>query len=157
VKIGSVFVSRGLLDSDVGVRMAGFGLVGSSPEGYDRGSRLALEREEILEREEAEDAMEGAQSLLPVDVVDVEKVDAKERRECNDELVEEVYDEAMELRPGQSQSQHGAVWMSLTRLQHLLEHSLYHLWGMSAQQGFNMLHGLLREILIVLHFCECTA
>lgn len=101
--MGSGFTSSGLLTLDAGVRMAGTGRVGSSPAGYERGSvRL------ILEREELDDAIEGAMSLLPP--VEEEKVDAMESRERHDEPEEEVVvvlavdvdmkDEATELRPG---------------------------------------------------------
>jgi hypothetical protein len=96
--------SKGLLISDVGVCEAGTGRVGSRPEGYDRGSgRLCLDRDEV------DDAIDGAMSLMPlwpVDVeklVDVEKVDATERRDRNEELPDDVKDEAkdeaVELRP----------------------------------------------------------
>lgn len=96
---GSCLGSNGLLIS--GVCDAGTGRVGSRPDGYDRGSgRL------ILDRDELDDAMDGAISLLPVDTenpVEVEKVDATERRDRNDEPVDEVKDdakdEATELRP----------------------------------------------------------
>lgn len=76
------------------------GLVGSRPDGYDRGS---VRRD--LEREDVEDAIEGAISLLPVveveKLVEVENVDATERRDDRmDELDDVVYDEAeaIELR-----------------------------------------------------------
>lgn len=95
VKTGSIFVSSGLLVSDDGVRMAGLGRVGSSPEGYDRGSGLR----ENLEREELVDAMDGANSLFPVEVEKVD--DAIDNRERNDEVDEVVYDDATELRPEQ--------------------------------------------------------
>lgn len=52
--------------------------------------------------EELEDAMDGARSLLPVDVeklVEVENVEAIESRDLS-EAFEDVYDEAVELRPG---------------------------------------------------------
>lgn len=94
VKLGDTLVSRGLLSSDAGVRTAGTGRVGSRPVGYDRGSgRLT---DDIDERD---DAMDGAIPLLPVDV---ENVDATERREDSRERSEEFddeYDEAIELRP----------------------------------------------------------
>lgn len=101
VKLGSSFSSSGLLTSEAGVKSAGTGRVGSRPAGYERGSALL-----ILEREELEDAMDGAMSLL---AVDVEKVDAIESRERHDEPDEdeelvlavevETKDEATELRP----------------------------------------------------------
>jgi hypothetical protein len=100
VKFGSCFTSSGLLTSEAGVKRAGTGRVGSRPTGYERGSCLL-----ILEREELEEAMEGAMSLLPVDE---EKVDARESRDRHDdpedaeEVVLEVEvdmkDDATELR-----------------------------------------------------------
>jgi hypothetical protein len=82
-------VSSGLLFSDVGVRTVGFGLVGSSPEGYERGSVRRI----LDERDDVDEAIDGAMSLIPVDV------DAIDSRERIDEF-DEVYDEAIELRPG---------------------------------------------------------
>jgi hypothetical protein len=61
-----------------------------------------LERDEI---DEAEDAIDGARSLLPVEVekfVEVEYVEAMESRDRSEEF-EEVYDEATELRPRSGQ------------------------------------------------------
>jgi hypothetical protein len=58
-----------------------------------------LERDEI---DELEEAMDGARSLLPVEVekvVDVEYVEAMDSRDLSEEL-DDVYDEATELRPG---------------------------------------------------------
>jgi len=82
MKPGSIFMSSGLLTSDEGVIVVGTGRVGSRPTGYDRGSaRLILEREDI------DDALEGAALLLRVDD---EKVDAIERRDRHDELEAEV-------------------------------------------------------------------
>jgi hypothetical protein len=91
VKMGSIFMSRGLLVSEVGVSIVGFGLVGSRPDGYERGSGRR-----IPDRDDLEDAIDGAKSLL---FVDEENVDAIERRERKDELVDDVYDDAVELRP----------------------------------------------------------
>jgi hypothetical protein len=84
-------MSRGLLVSEVGVSIVGFGLVGSRPDGYERGSGRR-----IPDRDDLEDAIDGAKSLL---FVDEENVDAIERRERKDELVDDVYDDAVELRP----------------------------------------------------------
>jgi hypothetical protein len=102
VKLGSGFTSSGLLTSEAGVKRAGTGRVGSRPAGYERGSALL-----ILEREELDDAMEGAISLLPVED---EKVDARESRDRHDEPEDDVEfvldvavdmkDDATELRPG---------------------------------------------------------
>lgn len=95
----SGLVSYGLLISEAGVKIAGTGRVGSRPAGYDRGSALL-----ILKRDEADEEIEAA-SLLPVEV---EKVDASDRRDRHDEpedeveLVAVVFVEAkdeMELRP----------------------------------------------------------
>ena len=55
VKLDSNFASSGLLVSDGGVGTAGLGLVGSRPDGYERGSGRR-----ILERDELVDAMDGA-------------------------------------------------------------------------------------------------
>ena len=88
--MGSIFMSSGLLVSEDGVKMVGFGRVGSRPDGYDRGCGRRM-----LDREELEDAIDGVKSLL---LVDVENVDAIDRRERNDEL-EDEYDDAIELRP----------------------------------------------------------
>lgn len=90
-------MSIGLLTSDEG---AGTGRVGSRPAGYERGSARL-----ILEREDVEEALDGAASLF---AVDDEKVDAMERRDRHDEPEEDVVvelavlvdmkDEAVELR-----------------------------------------------------------
>lgn len=102
VNICSNLTSNGLLVSEEGVRRAGFDLAASRMDGCERGSGRR-----ILERDEDEDAMDGATSLLAVEVekpveveklVEVEKVEATERRDRNDEF-EDVYDEATELRP----------------------------------------------------------
>jgi hypothetical protein len=100
VKLGSGFTSSGLLMSEAGVKRAGTGRVGSRPAGYERGSALR-----ILEREELDDAIEGAISLLPVEL---EKEDAMESRDRHDEPEDDVEfvldvavdmkDEATELR-----------------------------------------------------------
>lgn len=101
MKLDSVFRSSGLLISEEGVSTAGTGRVGSSPAGYERGSALL-----ILDRDEFDEAMEEAASLLPV--AD-EKVDAIESRDRHDDPDEDVVweldvavdmkDEATELRP----------------------------------------------------------
>jgi hypothetical protein len=88
VNPGSCFVSNGLPISDVGVSTEGtgrvgsrVGRVGSRDDGYERGSvRLegALDRDDI---EELDDAMDGAISLESVESVDVDMLDAMERRE----------------------------------------------------------------------------
>lgn len=81
--------------------VAGTGRVGSSPVGYERGSgRFALDRDED------EDAMEGALLLL---LVEDEKDDAIDNRDRHDDPDEDVADElavlvdmkdeAVELRP----------------------------------------------------------
>lgn len=100
VKLGSIFRSSGLLTSEEGVNTAGTGRVGSRPAGYERGSARL-----ILDREEVDEAMEGAMSLLPVEL---EKVDARESRDLHDdpeedvavelEVVVDMKDEAVELR-----------------------------------------------------------
>lgn len=90
--------------SEEGVSVEGAGRDCSRPAGYERGSvRL------ILEREDEEEAIDGAISLLPEAV---EKVDAIDRRDLHDEAEEEVAleevvdvdmkEEAVELRPGES-------------------------------------------------------
>jgi len=121
-------MSSGLLTSDEGVIVVGTGRVGSRPTGYDRGSaRLILEREDI------DDALEGAALLLRVDD---EKVDAIERRDRHDELEAEVAlelavlvdmkEEAVELRP--EVHEHGTAEKDrlarLTRLECLRKHAL---------------------------------
>ena len=81
VKPGSCFVSSGLPISDVGVRTEGTGRVGSNEDGYERGSVRrdgALERDDM---EELDDARDGAISLDIVESVDVDMLDAMERRE----------------------------------------------------------------------------
>lgn len=107
VKFGSCFTSSGLLTSEAGVKRAGTGRVGSRPTGYERGSALLMR-----EREEVEEAMDGAMSLLPVDEEKVDAIESRDRHdepEDADELVLEVdvdiKDEATELRPGSCQQQ----------------------------------------------------
>lgn len=123
VKPGSCFGSKGLLMSEVGVCEAGTGRVGSRPDGYERGSgRLTLDRDEL------DDAIDGAISLLPVEVVekpvDVEKVDATERRDRNEEPVDDVKDEAKddatELRPEKREPKYRG-WRKLTHGNRALE------------------------------------
>lgn len=89
---GSKLVSKGLLVLEAFVNRVGFGLVGSRPEGYDRGSG----RLEYLERDKLDGGIDGAKSLFPVDVENVDE--AIESRERNDEVVDEDNDEATELR-----------------------------------------------------------
>lgn len=101
VKLGSTLRSSGLPISDEGVKTAGTDRVEPRPAGYERGSARL-----ILDRDELDEAMEGAMSLLPVEL---EKVDAMERRDRHDDPEEEVAvelvvvvdmkDEAVELRP----------------------------------------------------------
>lgn len=86
MKLGSYFVSRGLLISDTGAR--GLGRVGSTPAGYVRGPGHSL-----VERCELDDTIEGAMSLL---LVYVEKVDASESLDRNDQFDDDV-DEEFEL------------------------------------------------------------
>lgn len=79
VKLGSTFISTGLLSSEEG---AGTGRVGSSRAGNERGSvRL------VREREDMDEALEGAASLFPVDD---ENVDPMERRDLHDEPEDDV-------------------------------------------------------------------
>lgn len=79
--------------------MAGRGRVGSSPAGHERGSVLL-----ILKRDEAAELTEAA-SLLVVEVENVEAIDKRDRHEELDdevELVAVVFVDArddMELRP----------------------------------------------------------
>ena len=93
-------MSSGLLISEAGVNIAGTGLVGSRPAGYERGSDLL-----ILKRDEADEATEGATSLLPVEVENVDAIDKRDRHDELDdevELVAVVFVDArddMELRP----------------------------------------------------------
>lgn len=81
VNPGSCFVSSGLPISDVGVSTEGTGRVGSSEDGYERGSVRrdgALERDDI---DELDDARDGAMSLFMVESVDVDMLDAIDSRE----------------------------------------------------------------------------
>jgi hypothetical protein len=101
VKLGSVFTSSGLLTSEAGVKSCGTGRVGSRPAGYERGSALR-----ILEREELDEAIEGAMSLPPEELENVDARESRERHddpEEDDELVLEVAvdmkEDATELRP----------------------------------------------------------
>jgi hypothetical protein len=101
VKLGSCFTSTGLLISDTGVKRAGTERVGSRPVGYERGSAFL-----ILDRDELDEAIDGAISLPPEDD---EKVDASDNRERHDEAEDDddlvlevavdIKDEATELRP----------------------------------------------------------
>lgn len=100
VKLGSGFISTGLLISDTGVKRAGTGRVGSSPAGYERGSAFL-----VRDRDELDEAMDGAMSLLPVDDENVDASDNRDRHdeaEDDDDFVLEVAvdikDEATELR-----------------------------------------------------------
>jgi hypothetical protein len=154
VKLGSIFRSSGLPMSDEGVSTAGTGRVGSSPAGYDRGSARL-----ILEREEDDEAIEGAMSLLPVAV---EKVEAIERRDRHDdpeedvvlelEVVVDMKDEATELRPG------ACEWVNSenqktrpTRLESLRKHALDEMWRVSCQQSVDVSHRLVGDVEVVLH------
>jgi hypothetical protein len=103
VKPGSGLVSSGLPISDVGVSTEGtgrvgsrVGRVGSKEDGYERGSvRLdgTLEREDI---EELEDATDGAKSLAMVEMVEVDMLDATEKREWYELVVDVRYEGAEE-------------------------------------------------------------
>lgn len=78
-----------------------------------------------------DDAMD--MSLLPVEV---EKVDATERRDRNDELDDDVvYDEAMELRPDKRKHAKGthSRGRTHTRIHGLREHALNDLWRVSRE------------------------
>lgn len=101
VKLGSCFTSSGLLTSEAGVNRAGTGRVGSRPAGYERGSALR-----ILEREELDEATEGAMSLLPVELENVDAIESRDRHDDPEDDVEfvlevavDIKDEATELRP----------------------------------------------------------
>lgn len=101
MKPGSILTSRGLFTSEEGVRIAGTGRVGSSPAGYDRGSARL-----IRDRDELDEAIDAAESLL---AVAEEKVEAMDRRDRHDEpeddvvvelaVVVDMNDDAVELRP----------------------------------------------------------
>lgn len=86
--------------SDAGVNITGTGRVGSRPAGYERGSALL-----ILNCDEADDATEGAVSLLPVGFENVDAIDNRDRHDEPDdevELVAVVFVDTrddMELRP----------------------------------------------------------
>lgn len=86
--------------SDAGVNTKGTGRFGSRPAGYERGSALL-----ILNRDEADDATEGAASLLPVELENVDAIDNRDRHDEPDdevELVAVVFVDTrddMELRP----------------------------------------------------------
>jgi hypothetical protein len=80
VKPGSGFVSKGLSISDMGVE-AGTGRVGSSEVGYERGSVRLDGARERDETDEVDEAIDGAISLAMVESVDVDMLDAMERRE----------------------------------------------------------------------------
>lgn len=86
--------------SEAGVNIAGTGRVGSRPAGYERGSALLT-----LKRDEADEPTEGAASLFPVEVENVDAIDRRDRHDEPDddvELVAVVFVDArddMELRP----------------------------------------------------------
>lgn len=106
MQFGSVFSSSGLSVSE-GI-VAGAGRVGSSPAGYERGSgRFALDRDED------EDAIEGALLLLLVEEENDEAIDKRDRHDDPDEdvadelaVLVDMKDEAVELRPEVSEREY---------------------------------------------------
>lgn len=96
--------------SEAGVKIAGTGRVGSRPAGYERGSALL-----ILKREEDEEATEEAVSLCPVDV---ENVDAIERRDRHDEPDDDVEFVAVVLVDAREDMELRPVWCQLVGRSH---------------------------------------
>ena len=158
---GSIFRSRGLLLSDEGATVEGTDRDCSRPAGYERGSARRMR-----EREEDEEAMDGAMSLL-TDAV--EKVEAIDRRERHDEAEEEVAlevevdvdmkEEAVELRPRAGGQHGGGGWgweeNQRTRVHCLGEHALDHVRGMACEEGLDVLHRLLWDVVVVVHGGQC--
>ena len=103
--------------------------------------------------------MDGAISLLAVDrvekAVDVERVEAMERRERNDELPEDAKDgakeEAVELRPAKCEPMSDGSGCKRTRIDGLSEHPLDDLRRVPAQQGLDVSHRLVGDVDGVVH------
>ncbi len=154
---GSILSSRGLLTSEDVVTLERFPRDDSRPAGYERGSARR-----ILDREDEDEAIDGVIDMSLFTEA-VEKVDAIERRDLQDDAEEEVAlelvvevdmkEEATELRPvrlSARETREGRTGRR-TRVHGLREHPLDEVWRMPREQSLDVLHRLLGDVVVVVH------